>query len=144
MNAYGRVLVVGIPILIVGAIIYYFNELVSYLLLAWVISMVGRPINDFLLDKAKLSKIKIGNSISAFLTLAIFGFMIYLLIILFLPVLIEQAHFLSKVDYQTLAKSLETPLQQFNNLLKSWGIEGLSDSSAQLKLLFKDTFYPIS
>lgn len=78
MNAYGRVLVVGIPILIVGAIIYYFNELVSYLLLAWVISMVGRPINDFLLDKAKLSKITIGNSISAFLTLAIFGFMIYL------------------------------------------------------------------
>jgi len=142
MNAYGRVLVVGIPILIVGAIIYYFNELVSYLLLAWVISMVGRPINDFLLDKAKLSKIKIGNSISAFLTLAIFGFMIYLLIILFLPVLIEQAHFLSKVDYQTLAKSLETPLQQFNNLLKSWGIEGLSDSSAQLKLLFQRYFLP--
>jgi predicted PurR-regulated permease PerM len=142
MNAYGRVLVVGIPILIVGAIIYYFNELVSYLLLAWVISMVGRPINDFLLDKAKLSKIKIGTSISAFLTLAIFGFMIYLLIILFLPVLIEQAHFLSKVDYQTLAKSLETPLQQFNNLLKSWGIEGLSDSSAQLKLLFQRYFLP--
>jgi predicted PurR-regulated permease PerM len=142
MNAYGRVLVVGIPILIVGAIIYYFNELVSYLLLAWVISMVGRPINDFLLDKAKLSKIKIGNSISAFLTLAIFGFMIYLLIILFLPVLIEQAHFLSKVDYQTLAKSLETPLQQFNNLLKSWGIEGLSDSSAQLRLLFQRYFLP--
>ena len=142
MNAYGRVLVVGIPILIVGAIIYYFNELVSYLLLAWVISMVGRPINDFLLDKAKLSKIKIGNSISAFLTLAIFGFMIYLLIILFLLVLIEQAHFLSKVDYQTLAKSLETPLQQFNNLLKSWGIEGLSDSSAQLKLLFQRYFLP--
>lgn len=142
MNAYGRVLVVGIPILIVGAIIYYFNELVSYLLLAWVISMVGRPINDFLLYKAKLSKIKIGTSISAFLTLAIFGFMIYLLIILFLPVLIEQAHFLSKVDYQTLAKSLETPLQQFNNLLKSWGIEGLSDSSAQLKLLFQRYFLP--
>ena len=142
MNAYGRVLVVGIPILIVGAIIYYFNELVSYLLMAWVISMVGRPINDFLLDKAKLSKIKIGNSISAFLTLAIFGFMIYLLIILFLPVLIEQAHFLSKVDYQTLAKSLETPLQQFNNLLKSWGIEGLSDSSAQLRLLFQRYFLP--
>ena len=142
MNAYGRVLVVGIPILIVGAIIYYFNELVSYLLLAWVISMVGRPINDFLLDKAKLSKIKIGTSISAFLTLAIFGFMIYLLIILFLPVLVEQAHFLSKVDYQTLAKSLETPLQQFNNLLKSWGIEGLSDSSTQLKLLFQRYFLP--
>jgi len=142
MNAYGRVLVVGIPILIVGAIIYYFNELVSYLLMAWVISMVGRPINDFLLDKAKLSKIKIGTSISAFLTLAIFGFMIYLLIILFLPVLVEQAHFLSKVDYQTLAKSLETPLQQFNNLLKSWGIEGLSDSSTQLKLLFQRYFLP--
>jgi len=43
-----RYLLAIIPLVIVGLLMYHFSDIVAYVLIGWVISMVGAPIVKFL------------------------------------------------------------------------------------------------
>ncbi|HMP31355.1 MAG TPA: AI-2E family transporter, partial [Saprospiraceae bacterium] len=99
-----------IPLLILGAVVYYFRELVSYIIIAWVISMIGAPLVTFL-------RKYIGKNGSAFVTLSIFGLLLFLLLYVFIPPLVNQARNLSNVDYTRVVKIIEEPLKDWENWL---------------------------
>lgn len=99
-----------IPLVIVGSILYYFSEIVTYVLLAWVISMIGAPVVVFL-------RKYIGKNLSALLTLSLFilGFM--LLVWVFIPPLVNQIENLSKINYSQVVSGLEEPIKDWEKWL---------------------------
>lgn len=104
-----RNIAIAVSILLVGAILYYFRSIVTYVLIAWVISTLGQPL-ILVLKRLKIGKWRIPSSVAAAITLLIFGIVISLFFITFVPLIVEQANNLSQINYQEVTKALEKPL----------------------------------
>jgi predicted PurR-regulated permease PerM len=101
-----------IPLLFVGAIVYYFSDIVTHILLAWVISMIGAPV------VVKLRKY-VGKNVAAVFTLSLFIVTFALLIWIFIPPLASQMENLAKVDYNKVVTALEEPIRDWEKWLVS-------------------------
>lgn len=105
-----KYLLAVIPILITGGVIYYLSDIVTYILMAWVISMIGAPVVVFL-------RRFVGKNIAALFTLSLFVLGFMLLVWIFIPPLVNQIENLSKVDYNKVVTALEEPIRDWEKWL---------------------------
>lgn len=120
-----------IPLAIVGGLFYYFSDIITYVVLAWALSMVGAPIVK------KLRKY-LGKNISAGITLGLFILMIGFVLWIFIPPLLQQAKNLTEVDYNKMIKGLEQPLEDWNDWLVKRGL--LEDN--EVEEIVEETILP--
>ena len=104
-----------IPLAIVGGLLYYFSDIVTYVVLAWALSMVGAPI------VMKLRKY-LGKNLSAGITVGLFVLLIGLILWIFIPPLLQQAKNLTEVDYNKMINGLEQPIEDWNQWLVDRGL----------------------
>ena len=74
-------------------LLIHLKSLIVYIVISIVISLIGRPINRFLLNKLKLGKI-----FSSTLTIVILLSCFFLIISLFVPLLLQQSENLSLLN----------------------------------------------
>jgi len=98
--------------------IWYFREIVIYILVAGVLSIMGRPLVDFF-GKIRIKKIKIPKSICAILSLLIMCGLIVLFLYIFIPLVATQIQTLSSIDSNKLVQIIEPILRKVENILKS-------------------------
>lgn len=110
-----------VPILIIGSVFYFLTDIVSYVILAWALSMIGAPIVRFF-------KRFMGKNAAALLTIGMFLLFFFIVLWLFIPPLINQARTLANTDYTGVLNALEEPVRDWKN----WLVERrlLPDSSA--------------
>lgn len=134
-------LVVGF--LLMAFLVYYFSSIVAYVLIAWVLSMIGQPLMDFFQQKLHFDRIKSGVNLSAILVIIIYFLVASLLIWLFVPLIIQQAANIGAVDIKSIANTLSPPIEQLNNWLVQMGWEGqITDPEEQLRESFFKYFDP--
>lgn len=121
INPLSRYLILGFVTFVLGIIFYRFSEIISYVIIAWVISLMGSPMMRFF-KKLTFGKYTLPNSIAAALTLGSFLLLIGGILAFFIPVFFTQALNLSEVDYKSIAIALEEPFQNVLLRLKSYGI----------------------
>ncbi len=132
MTNRSRYLAFALVVLIILAISYYFSSIVAYIVIAWVLSLVGQPIMAFFKRRLKIGKFQAGDTTCAVLTLATFVFIVAALVAMFVPTVIQQARNLAGVDYASLVQSLEEPINDWNNWFVEKGfIEGEVQPLAQ-------------
>lgn len=109
---------------------YYFSSIVTWVVLAWVISLLGSPLFS-LLGRIRLKNWVLPNGLKAVIVLLAFYSILFLLFYLFVPVIFQQGRQLADVDYKSIITSLEEPIDEVNNwLIRRGFIEGnLSDVS---------------
>ena len=122
MNIRNRFVAVFISLLIIGVIFYYFSDIVAYVLVAWVLSMIGQPLMFFFQRRIKFGRFTIGSSVSAILTIICFFIVFGLILGMFVPLIIEQARNLANVDTTAISQALEVPLEQINHYLVDIGM----------------------
>lgn len=131
-----RYLSVGITLLAIFAIFFYFSDIVTWIVLAWIVSLIGAPIMS-LLGRIKIGKWQMGNSGKAAITLLIFCVIIGFFVALFVPVIVQQGRNLASVNYAKVMEGLEEPISHFYGNLAEWGfveeIPDFSDDSTQTK-----------
>ena len=115
MNFKKRYLLALIPLFVVGSILYYFSDIVTYVVLAWVLSMIGAPLTIFL-------RKYVGKTISAILTLMAFVIGLGLMVYIFIPPLVQQARNLASVDYENVIEGLEEPISDWQKWLVNKGL----------------------
>ena len=115
LKKYQKYTVAAIPLIIIGLIAYYFSSILTYIILAWILSMVGAPIHFFL-------KRFVGKTGAALLTLVTFSIITLAIFWAFIPPIIQQARNLSNIDYNEIVSSMEEPLNDWNNWLVEKGI----------------------
>lgn len=113
-----RYLLLLLSILILVAITYFFSDLVTYIVGAWVLALIGTPIKKIILSTTRLHKLKGGNVIASILTLLIFMSFIIIILTIFIPILGEQFNVLTTVDYNKIATTLQAPLASVEAYLK--------------------------
>ena len=117
MNLTQRNAAIALSLVIGAAILWYFSEIVAYVLIAWVVSMLGAPLMKFLHLRARIGKKHLPPSVSAILVLSFFMFVIVLLVSIFVPLVVTQANNLSEIDYNAFANGLKQPIAELTN----WG-----------------------
>jgi predicted PurR-regulated permease PerM len=98
-----RYLLAIIPLAIVGLLVYNFSDILTYVLIGWVISMIGAPVVVFL-------RKYLGKGLAAGITLLAFVLILVLITSIFIPPISKQARQLAGIDYTALIKSLEEPI----------------------------------
>lgn len=114
MKTSSKYLLLFIPIVISVVLIWYFKDIVTYVVIAWVLSMMGAPIMRFC--QGFLPK-----GLSAIVTLMVFTLVLVLIVWLFLPPIVQQARNLAGIDYEKLTQSLEEPINDWNQWLITKG-----------------------
>ncbi len=137
-----RYVLMLLALVIICLIVWYFSDIVTYVLLAWVFSMTGKPLNG-LFRKIKLGKFQFGPSLSAGLTILCFFIGVVLFISIFVPLFVKQAQNLAEVDYYAIAKALEEPLNHINNLAEDYNLKiGDRTPTQQVEDTLKNYFNP--
>jgi predicted PurR-regulated permease PerM len=131
-----RYLLALFPLIIVGAIFYYFSDIITYVVLAWVLSMVGAPI-------VRLLKRWVGRTFAALITLFIFVLGITMLVYVFVPPLVTQARNLAGVDYDNVIKGLEEPIKDWESWLIDKGLIDGTDENILPQPVEKETNEPL-
>ena len=101
---------------LVGVVVWFLSDLLGYVMLAWVISLLGRPLVRFY-RRIPL----VGDVGAAIATLISFAVGIAGVAALIVPAIMAQAHNLSEVNYARLGKTLQEPIAQTAQQLRYWG-----------------------
>jgi predicted PurR-regulated permease PerM len=115
IKTWQKYLLAMIPLLVIFLLFYYFGDIVSYIILAWVVSMIGAPIYSLVNRFA-------GPSLSAAVSLFVLTLVFMLLLRIVVPPLVTQAKNLSEIDYQTIITGLEEPIADMTQWLRDRGV----------------------
>ena len=135
MKTWQKNVIYALPLIIIGAIFYFFADIVTYIILAWIVSMIGAPLHK------RLSASKyIGPGLAAGLTLGIFALCIFLMVRLFIPPLLDQAKNLAGLDYQKIMQGLEEPMGDAQDWLEDKGLihKELTDGALSAESMTQD------
>lgn len=119
MNNAVKNIVVLLIIILSGLFIWYFFRIFIYIIISFVLSLLGQPIADSI-HRIHIRSYNIPMGISAFVTLMLIILIFTGFFSFFFPLLASQAAFVSELDVATLTHSFEEPLLQIESLLKEW------------------------
>ena len=108
-------------ILAITALIYFFPDIFMYFAIAMVLSIIGRPLCDAL-KKFHIKKFRLGDSVSAVLTMIAMFLLFSLLFLIIIPLVNKEISILSKIDTKAIVEYFEKPLEQIYNLLIQYNI----------------------
>jgi len=121
-----RYLLALIPLFVSIYLLYYFSEIVSYVLIGWVLSMIGAPLVVFL-------RKYVGKNFAAGITLTGFICILGVLLWIFIPPLSRQARNLADIDYAELMANLEEPISDWEHWLEERGLVMVSPQESTIE-----------
>lgn len=103
-----------------GFLLWRFYYIIGWFLIAAILSFIGHPLVRFF-DRFRVRKFKMPHSLSAVLSLLVIVLVFMGLLAVFIPLIINQADTVSRIDVDKLALSLQGPLQWINDKLHQTG-----------------------
>ena len=104
--------ILGVILLLLLA--WYFRTILTYIAISAVLSLVGRPVTDFL-SSLGYRMIRIPRSLASVLTILLIFGLIFLFFYTFVPVIVHQAKELSLIDYRQWILRFQQPLQKIQD-----------------------------
>ncbi len=96
---------------------WYFRSIFAYILIAGVISLIGRPVVD-LLNRIRIWKLKFPRALSSLLTLILLYGLLALFFVIFIPLITRQIDALSGVDASSVVQGLRDQLDEIDLTLR--------------------------
>ncbi|MCT4614020.1 MAG: AI-2E family transporter [Marinifilaceae bacterium] len=115
-------------VVLLGFVCWYFSNILAYIIISLILSLIGRPIVEFI-SKFKIRNKQIPISLSAVSSLLVLWFVMVMFFRIFIPLLAAQAEELSTIEINTVVESLEQPIDKINNLANKY----LKDSDFDIK-----------
>ncbi|MFZ2899351.1 MAG: AI-2E family transporter [Saprospiraceae bacterium] len=116
-----RVLAITAGVLAAALFVYFFSNIVVYVAIAWVLSLILEPLVRFFHKHLKIKKFQVGITFCAILAMLVFFAGLSLIVLLFVPLIVQQANNLASVDYQAVAAALQEPLAHLQEWLVGRG-----------------------
>ena len=103
--------------LLIGVALTYFFNIIFYLVAAFIISMIGKPIVKFLEKKCRIP-----NTWSCLIALLFFAGAFVGFVWLVIPLISSQISAFSQIDFHRLGEELSVALSNFQNYLWKYGL----------------------
>lgn len=104
-------------LLVTGAVVlafllWFFLDIVIYILLSVILSFVGKPLM-WALDRIKIGRFTIPRSVAAFISLISLWLLFFGMFKFFIPLLVKEFETFSAINFQEIFNSLQEPLSRF-------------------------------
>lgn len=100
----------------------YFHTLTLYIVISLVITTVGRPLHDWLIQ-LRLGRLKMSSSVAAVVTLVSFLSVLLALAALLVPLILTEIELLSQIDPAKLVEQAREPLDRYSEMLRRYGMD---------------------
>jgi predicted PurR-regulated permease PerM len=130
MNPTIRNILIFLGSALLVACAWYFRNIVVYILISGVLSIMGRPLVD-LFCRIHIRKWFLPKSLGALLTLIIIWGLIIAFFAVFIPLVTAQINYLSTIDSQKIVMLIEGPIKKIESLVRVFNKEITTDMSIQ-------------
>jgi predicted PurR-regulated permease PerM len=130
MKATWRNILIILGVLLLLACAWYFRNIVVYILVSGVFSVIGRPLVD-LFCRIRIKKLYFPRWLSALFTLIIIWGFIILFFVIFIPLVTRQINYFSTIDSEKIVQLAEGPINKVENLFRVFNKEITSELSIQ-------------
>jgi predicted PurR-regulated permease PerM len=130
MNATLRNILIFFGVLLLLACAWYFRNIVVYILVSGVLSIMGRPLVD-LFCRIRIKNWFFPRSLGALLTLCIIWGMIILFFVIFVPLVTRQINYFSTIDTGKIVRLAEDPIIKVENLFRAFSKDFTKELSIQ-------------
>lgn len=108
-------------IFIAGFLIWKFYYLLVWILIAAVLSFIGQPMVQFF-SRLHFKRIRIPHPVCALLALLVMVIIFLGILSVFVPLIVNQAEAIAKIDLSKLTENLQGPLQKLDVKLHAFGV----------------------
>jgi len=122
-----------ISLILIGYIIYELKIIVGYLIIASILTLLGRPV-----EKLLTSKLKFGSTLASIVAISFILIVISGVISLLIPLVLEQGKNLSLLNVNAFQDKINTLYIEFNGYLNKFNID-LSQSLIDIEGLTKNS-----
>ena len=136
MKATLRNILIFTSIIIFLAGIWFFREIVVYILVSGVLSIMGRPLVD-LFCRIKIGKWSFPRALGALFTLLIIWGIIVSFFLIFVPLITSQINQFSNIDSSLIVQYIEGPIKKVENLFRYFNKDITSEISIQAYIISK-------
>ena len=116
MSKTARYIFIIAGVIILGFILWYFKSIVACILISLVLSLIGHPVVTFL-GKLKIGRISLPKALRAFVTLILLWVVFFIFFRIFVPLVINEANDLSKINIQVIVDNLDEPLKKIDKFI---------------------------
>jgi predicted PurR-regulated permease PerM len=131
-----RNILIVIGVLLLLACAWFFRNIVVYILVSGVFSIMGRPLVD-LFCRIRVRKWSVPRTLSALLTLIIIWGIIILFFSIFIPLVTRQIKYFSTIDSEKIVQIASGPINKVENLFRAFNKDIAKDLSVQDYLVGK-------
>lgn len=110
-------------LVIAGFAIWYFKPIFLYIIIAAIISLIGQPIDRFYTKHIRFGKFTLSPTVSAGLAFLSLFFVFFLLVVFFVPLVLEEATIVSSLDRNTILASVQMPMENIDRILHRMNID---------------------
>lgn len=121
MNNWGKYFLGVVALVGVGYLCWYFSSVIAYVLIAAVISFIGKPLIT-LLGKIEIRGVRLHNGVKAALTLLVLWTVFVFFFITIIPLVTSEFQHLSNTSVEQIIAKLESPLSDIGTTLKHYGL----------------------
>ncbi len=117
MNNLTRTILLVISLLVLGFFLWYFSNIVTYIIGAGVLTLIGKPLVR-LLGRIRIAGFKLPLWFSALITLVFLWFFVISFFRIFIPIVANEASELSKIDIDAFVDRLGGPVYQIEKYVQ--------------------------
>lgn len=121
-NGILRALGIILALFVLGYFLFKIQSVIIYIIIAGVLSLIGRPLILFL-----IRKLKFPNTLAVITTMFLMLGLLTGLIVLFVPLILEQGRNLSLLEVDKLQANIQDVFNQINTYFSSKGIDILKE-----------------
>ncbi len=107
-----RTILLIIGVLILGFLMWFFSNIVTYILLSVMLAFAGRPLMHAL-DRFRIGRFALPRALSAFLTLVSLWILFFLFFRFLVPLFLKEVETFSSIDFEQIFATLQEPLSRF-------------------------------
>jgi predicted PurR-regulated permease PerM len=118
MNSTIRTILIIFGVLLLLGCAWFFRNIVVYILVSGVLSIMGRPLVD-LFCRIRIKKWSFPRSLAALLTLTIIWGLIILFFVTFVPLVTKQIDYFSTIDSERIVQIISGPINKVEHLIRA-------------------------
>ncbi len=129
-QSYQKYLAAGLVIILLISLSWYFSWIVTYLVVSSVLSLILKPLKKQL-GRLHIGPLRLPDWVNSLICITIFYGLLVTFVSSFVPLVLQEAYALSKVDTNKVIQNFEEPLKYLEDLLSEFRI---SSNPSQLLL----------
>jgi predicted PurR-regulated permease PerM len=117
-----RYIITAVAIVVLAFLLWYFSNIVIYIIASLVFALIGRPVFD-LLEKIRFRRLCLPPGVRAVITLILLIAVILSFFGLFIPLIVSKVNALSSIDPQRILQEFSGPVTAFEQFINKYKIK---------------------